>query len=114
MGLKILRPQGHVGSSPTSGTRIAGTATPALLGYKAAETQAGRIECMGALNTPTPKQQAREVIERLPDTATWEAQAPAVAEGLADAKASRLVDGESVMRWLESWGTDNELPPPGP
>ncbi len=69
---------------------------------------------MGILNSPTPKQQAREVIERLPDTATWDdvAQALAVEEGLADAKAGRLVDGESVMRWLESWGTDHELPPP--
>jgi predicted transcriptional regulator len=71
---------------------------------------------MGILNAPTPKQQAREVIERLPDSATWDdvAQALAVEEGLADAKAGRLVDGESVMSWLASWGTDNELPPPRP
>jgi predicted transcriptional regulator len=71
---------------------------------------------MGILSTPTPKQQAREVIERLPDTATWDdvAQALAAEEGVADAKAGRLVEGESVMRWLESWGTDNEQPLPRP
>jgi predicted transcriptional regulator len=69
---------------------------------------------MGTLNLPTPKQQAREVVERLPDSATWDdvAQGLAVEEGLADAKAGRLVEGESLMRWLESWSTDNELPPP--
>ena len=27
---------------------------------------------MGTLTAPTPKQQARELIERLPDTATWD------------------------------------------
>lgn len=26
--------------------------------------------------------------------------------------AGRFVSHEAVMRWLESWGTDNELPPP--
>jgi predicted transcriptional regulator len=62
----------------------------------------------------SPKQQARAVIERLPDSATWDdvAQALAVEEGLADVQAGRLVDGESVLHWLESWGTGHELPPP--
>ncbi len=69
------------------------------------------------MNTPTspnPKQQARELIERLPDTATWDdvAEALAVEEGLADLRAGRVVDGGQVMRWLESWGADHELPPP--
>jgi predicted transcriptional regulator len=69
---------------------------------------------MGTVNASTPKQQAREVIERLPDTATWDdvAQALAVEEGLADVRAGRLVEGDSVLRWLENWGTDRELPPP--
>jgi predicted transcriptional regulator len=69
---------------------------------------------MGTLTAPTPKQQARELIERLPDTATWDdvAQALAVEEGLADVRAGRVMDGEPVLRWLESWGTEHELPPP--
>jgi predicted transcriptional regulator len=36
----------------------------------------------------------------------------AVDEGLVDAKAGRLVPYEKVRRWLLSWGTDHELPPP--
>lgn len=36
----------------------------------------------------------------------------AIDEGLDDAKAGRLVDGDRVDAWLESWGTDNELDPP--
>jgi predicted transcriptional regulator len=35
-------------------------------------------------------------------------------EGLADIDAGRVVDGEAVMAWLESWGTDHELEPPKP
>lgn len=69
---------------------------------------------MATLNTPTPKQQARALIDRLPDTATWDdvAEALAVEEGLADVRAGRLVDGGAVLRWLDSWGTDAETPPP--
>jgi len=54
------------------------------------------------------------VIERLLDTSTWDdvALALALEEGLADARAGRLVDGGCVLRWLESWSTDHELPPP--
>ena len=71
---------------------------------------------MGTLTAPSPKQQARELIERLPDTATWNdvAEALAVEEGLADVRAGRVVDGNDVLRWLESWGTEQELPPPRP
>jgi predicted transcriptional regulator len=33
-------------------------------------------------------------------------------EGLADVEAGRVIDGDKVMAWIESWGSDNELPPP--
>jgi RHH-type transcriptional regulator, rel operon repressor / antitoxin RelB len=35
-----------------------------------------------------------------------------IREGLADAEAERVVSDEEVARWLECWGTENELPPP--
>jgi predicted transcriptional regulator len=35
-----------------------------------------------------------------------------VREGLADAQAGRVVSHEEVDRWLGSWGTEDELPPP--
>jgi len=40
------------------------------------------------------------------------AEIAAVKEGLADADAGRTVPYEGVRRWLLSWGTDSELPPP--
>jgi predicted transcriptional regulator len=60
----------------------------------------------------TPKQRAKARIDQLPDTATWDdvAEALAIEEGLADVRAGRTVDGDVVLRWMESWGTDRELP----
>ncbi len=37
-----------------------------------------------------------------------------IAEGDADVVAARVIPWEAVKAWLESWGTANELPPPGP
>jgi predicted transcriptional regulator len=69
---------------------------------------------MKATPARTPKQRARELIDQLPETASWDdvAEALAVEEGLADLRAGHIVEGEAVMRWLESWGTEHELPPP--
>jgi prevent-host-death family protein len=36
----------------------------------------------------------------------------AVAEGVADSEAGRVVDHRKVRQWLESWGTDHEKSPP--
>ena len=33
-------------------------------------------------------------------------------EALEDLKAGRVVEGDEVMRWLESWGTDGEQAAP--
>jgi RHH-type transcriptional regulator, rel operon repressor / antitoxin RelB len=41
-----------------------------------------------------------------------EHQLAKIREGLADAKAARVVAHDEVVRWLESWGTEDELPPP--
>ena len=64
--------------------------------------------------TATPKQRALALIDQLPDTAMWEdvIEAFAVENGLEDLRAGRVLDGDVVMRWLESWGTEHELAPP--
>ncbi len=33
-------------------------------------------------------------------------------EGLEDIKNGRVIDGEEVLAWIESWGTDKELEMP--
>jgi len=39
-------------------------------------------------------------------------QVKAIKKGLASAKARRLIPHDQVVAWVESWGTDNELPKP--
>ncbi len=39
-------------------------------------------------------------------------QIAAIRAGIADADAGWVVDHEPVAAWLESWGTENELPAP--
>ncbi len=41
-----------------------------------------------------------------------EAEAAADAEGLADIAAGRVVPHDEVARWLDTWGTPDETPPP--
>ena len=33
-------------------------------------------------------------------------------EGLRDVEAGRVIYGDKVVEWIESWGSDDELPPP--
>jgi len=33
-------------------------------------------------------------------------------KAMADIDAGRFVTHQAVVRWLKSWGTENELPPP--
>lgn len=33
-------------------------------------------------------------------------------EGIAALEAGETVDGDEVLDWLDSWGTEDELPPP--
>ena len=63
-------------------------------------TQNGRPAAV--LMSPTAFQELREQHEI----------ALAVAEGVADSEAGRVVDHKKVKRWLESWGTDTERDAP--
>lgn len=66
------------------------------------------------------KQQAHALIDHLPKIESWEKLAyhfavrASVERGLADVQAGRVMDGDEVLRWIESWGTEQELPPPRP
>jgi predicted transcriptional regulator len=46
------------------------------------------------------------------DTTDPEADAAADARAEADIEAGRVISHEAMTRWLQSWGTANELPRP--
>jgi predicted transcriptional regulator len=59
---------------------------------------------------PILRREAQEIVA--PDEQT--AFSEAVLRGRAQAAAGEVVSGEAVFKWLASWGTDCELPPPLP
>lgn len=72
-------------------------------------------------NAPTAaplRQKVHELADQLPENATWRDVAYQAAvraeaeEGRADIAAGRVVDGDEVLRWIDSWGTDNEIEAP--
>jgi predicted transcriptional regulator len=53
---------------------------------------------------------AQTAISELLERREWKRQA--IEEGEADVRAGKLIDGDVVMAWVQSWGTANELPEP--
>lgn len=43
-----------------------------------------------------------------------EAEQALLKERIAEADRGVFISGEAMTKWVESWGTDNELPPPEP
>lgn len=70
---------------------------------------------------PTPKEddldaQISDLLDKAAPACAPEDEARAKAVAVEQARQSlasgRQVSHEAVMRWLDSWGTPNELPPP--
>ncbi len=51
-----------------------------------------------------------QAVAQYVDLNRW--QITAIKKGLASDKAGRLIPHEGVVAWVESWGTDGELPKP--
>jgi predicted transcriptional regulator len=64
------------------------------------------------------KDAAHKLIDQLPEDASWDKVIYTlqvrrdIEAGIDDIEAGRVIDGDKVMEWLESWGTDRELEPP--
>ena len=52
----------------------------------------------------------KETIEALRERA----KCAAIKAALEQADKAKFISAEAVNRWLDSWGTENELPPPKP
>ena len=65
------------------------------------------------------KEAAHQLIDQLPEDVNWDKVLYTfqvrrdIEAGMADIEAGRVIDGEKVMEWVDSWGTNNELEPPG-
>lgn len=70
------------------------------------------------MNTANVKEIAHQLIDQLPEDANWDKviytlqMRRDIDAGMADIEAGRVIEGEKIIEWLESWGMDNELEPP--
>ncbi len=68
------------------------------------------MDTLNAKTGHTPHTEAEETEAERRDRLAWEAEG--IAEADADIAAGRLVDAAAVRAWVESIGTDHELPVP--
>ena len=55
---------------------------------------------------------ATEALERYIELESW--QVAHIKKGMKQAEQGQVISGEEMDRWLASWGTAKELPPPKP
>jgi predicted transcriptional regulator len=73
---------------------------------------------VNTMQSVSVKEAAHQLVDQLPEDTNWDKVLFAIQArrdieaGMADIEAGRLIDGDEVMEWLESWGTENELEPP--
>jgi hypothetical protein len=72
---------------------------------KRSVVRTGKAPYIGTMTKPASIQPPEDD----PETA---AKRAAIREGIAAADAGRLIPHEEMRRWLLSWGTEDELPPP--
>ncbi len=69
-----------------------------------------RLEEAAQASSRSKRSLVQAALSAFLDLYDW--QIEAIRVGIADADAGRVVDHETVAAWLESWGTENELPAP--
>jgi predicted transcriptional regulator len=69
-----------------------------------------RLESEAAAEDRSSAKLTQMAIAEFLERRAWKRQA--IEEGMADVREGRLIDGDAVMAWVESWGTQKELPEP--
>lgn len=111
-----LSTQPHRGRLIDAGIRELAVVRPYIIRYRA-NAQTVRIlrirhSARKPLDTPAgfsePEWEAFSPFEEIDE----ETEERLIAEAEADIAAGRVISNEAVMRWIKSWGTPDELPPP--
>ena len=71
-----------------------------------------RIDEVARWNNITADELAQRAIESYLDI--QESERLILEERIAEAEKGVFISSEAMLRWVKSWGTDNELPPPEP
>jgi predicted transcriptional regulator len=77
------------------------------------EDLAGRVEALAAKLQRSKSWIINEAVRDYLERAESEAQRwRDTLKAFDSIKAGKLVDGDAVDKWIASWGSDDELPPP--
>ena len=82
---------------------------------RAAQARPELVERISELarDTGSSAEELAQAVEAYRELERW--QLAAIDEAIAeDESGAPGISNEEVMRWLESWGTEHELPPPEP
>ena len=90
---------------PLDGPCMSETTT---IGIEVPTATAEQLDALARSTNRSPAALARQTLDQFLEVEAWHA---AAIDG-ADA-GGPFVAHEDMVRWLESWGTENELPPPG-
>jgi RHH-type rel operon transcriptional repressor/antitoxin RelB len=80
------------------------------LTLRIAETLKSKLESLAEATQRSKSFLAAEALERYVAEESW--QVAEIKEGMRQADAGLLIAGEDMDKWLASWGTEHELPPP--
>jgi predicted transcriptional regulator len=86
-------------------------ADSATLTIQVPERSLARLQALAAQTGQSAADLVGEALEAYLDLQEW--QTAAIAEAVAGSRAGEVpIEHERMVAWLESWGTDHELPPP--
>src|SRR5687767_13951055 len=96
---------------PADVTDVQARKAPTSLTLKLPAKLVARLEAFAALTGGSASSLVEEAL--IPFLDYEERKYAAVAEAIAASKAGEVpIEHERMVEWLNSWGTDNELPPP--
>ena len=84
----------------------------APLSLHLAEETRKALEHQARLHDVSEAEMVKQVIEDFLDAQAYKREA--VAAAVAEADKGVFISEEAMHRWIESWDTDDELPPPKP
>lgn len=83
-----------------------------LLTFRVKNELKEKLESLAEATQRSKSFLAAEALERYIELESW--QVAHIRKGMKQAEEGLVVPGEDVDRWLASWGSTKELPPPKP
>jgi RHH-type transcriptional regulator, rel operon repressor / antitoxin RelB len=88
------------------------TVSTTLVSFRVKNELKAKLDSLAEATQRSKSFLATEALERYIELESW--QVGHIKKGIKQAEDGVVVSGEDVDRWLASWGTAKQLPPPKP